>query len=319
MLPHCRISPPILCLCLAANLAVCWAVEQPASGADYVLGPEDVLSITAIDAPEISNQPVRIETSGYIRLPMAGQVCASGLSVPQLEEVLSHRLKEYIKRPEVSVRVAEYRSQPVTVIGSVNNPGVHQVQGHKTLLEILSMTGGLRNDAGYMIKLTRRNGQATLPCQPAQQTKQQFSVTEINIESLLKANKPEANVTIQAHDVISVPPADMLFVVGEVRKAGGFTMRGGERLSVLVALSLAEGVTPMAAPEQAKVLRLKAGSSQRTEIPVNLKKMLSGKMNDVDLQQNDILFVPNSLAKSVTKRSVDAALQIGTGLVIWRR
>lgn len=304
-------------------LAPAWSAEVAplsAAGADYRLGPEDVITITAADAEELGNQPIRIETSGSIRLPMVGRIDAAGLSVEELAKVLETRLKVFIKRPQVSIRVTEYRSQPVTVIGAVGAPGVQQVQGRKSLLEMLSLAGGLRADAGYSLRITRRLDQGSLDLPGAKiDASGQFTVAEIDLESLMKASSPKENIAVRAHDIVSVPTADMLFVVGEVRKSGGFTMKSGEHLSVLVALSMAEGVTPLASPNHAKILRLVAGESKREEIPVNLSRILSGKANDVALQRNDVLFVPNSLAKSVTRRTLETALQVGTGLVIWRR
>ena len=122
----------------------------------YVLGAGDVITIRALDADEISDKPIRLAANGFITLPLVGRVRASGLTSEQLEAALAMRLKPLIRNPEVSVSVIEQRSQPVSIIGSVNTPGVQQLQGRKTLVEMLSLAGGVRQDAGHAIKITRR-------------------------------------------------------------------------------------------------------------------------------------------------------------------
>jgi polysaccharide biosynthesis/export protein len=109
------------------------AIGVPASTTPtYVLGPDDVIAIKAPDADEISSSSLRIDPSGSISLPLLGRVQAAGLTVQALERELDARLKTYVKQPAVAVTVVEYRSQPVSVIGSVGQPGVHQLEGRKT-------------------------------------------------------------------------------------------------------------------------------------------------------------------------------------------
>src|SRR5437879_5941760 len=102
----------------------------------YVLGPDDQITIRALDAEEISDKPLRVDMSGFIRLPMVGRLKASGLTIEQLETELASRLKQYIQEPEVAVSVVEFRSQPVSVIGAADHPGVRQLQGSKTRGEL---------------------------------------------------------------------------------------------------------------------------------------------------------------------------------------
>lgn len=286
----------------------------------YVLGPDDQITIWALDAEEIANKPVLIGTGGYIHLPMVGRLRAAGLTVEQLEAELAARLKTYIKQPQVAVSITEFRSQPVSVIGSVTRPGVHQLQGRKTLVEILSLAEGLRPDAGHSVKITRRLewGRIPLPT-AADDPTGQFSVATVNLKAVMEAKNPEENILIRPNDVISVPRAEMVYVIGEVRRSGGFILQERETMSVLQALSLAEGLGRTAAPQSAKILRPASGASRRTEIPVDLKKIFAGKSADVPLRPDDILFVPNNAAKSAVLRSVEAAIQVGTGVAIYRR
>jgi polysaccharide export outer membrane protein len=135
----------------------------------------------------------------------------------------------------------------------------------------------------------------------------------------MEARNPQENIVVRPHDVISVPRAQLIYVVGCVRRPGGFVLGEKEAVSVLQAISLAEGLDRAAAPDKAKILRGAEGSAQRTEIAVDVKKLLENKGADVPLQPNDVLFIPNSAAKSAALRSLEAGIQMATGVVIWRR
>src|SRR5439155_26989131 len=137
------------------------APEQPL--ATYVLGPGDTITIRALNVAEISEKPVRIGTSGIIKFPLIGSIKAGGMTVEQLEGVIVSRLKNSVNDPDVAVVVTEYRSQPVSIMGSVRNPGVIQLEGRKTLFEVLSLAGGPNPDAGYSVKITRRSEYGDIP------------------------------------------------------------------------------------------------------------------------------------------------------------
>lgn len=286
----------------------------------YVLGPDDQISIRVPDAEEITDKPVRIDMSGNIRLPMVGRVKASGLTAEQLEAQIANRLKQFLKDPDVSVAILEFRSQPVSVIGSVKQPGVHQLQGRKTLVEILSLVGGLSDDAGHTIKITRSIEQGRIPLKNAKEDSSgRFSVAEVTTSGIMEAKSPEDNIVIKPNDVVSIPRAEMVYVTGTVMRAGGFVLRERESISVLQALSLAGGLDRGAAPQNARILRVQEGSSSRLEMAVDLKKILISKAQDVPLQKDDILFVPASAPKKAAIRAIEAALQVGTGIAIYRR
>lgn len=193
----------------------------------YALGPDDQITLLALDADEISNKPFRINPSGYVTLPMLGPVQAAGLTVEQLEAELTKRLKTYVQDAHVSVTITEFRSQPVSVIGAVKLPGVVQLQGRKTLLEMLSLAGGMREDAGYSVKITRSAEWGQIPLPDAQKDPTgKFTVGEVPLKEILDARHPEKNILIRPNDVISVPRADIVYVIGEVPK--GFDQRSDD-------------------------------------------------------------------------------------------
>jgi polysaccharide export outer membrane protein len=117
------------------------------------------------------------------------------------------------------------------------------------------------------------------------------------------------------HDVVSVPPAQIVYVIGNVKHAGGFSLAGKGDVSVLQALALAERLDPRAAPRNARILRRGYGTeAERKEITLDVQKILEGKADDISLNPNDVLFIPNSKAKTVTYRSIEAALQLAIGM-----
>jgi polysaccharide export outer membrane protein len=286
----------------------------------YAIGPEDQISIQVFDFEEIPEKTVRVDHDGFVDLPLIGRIQVGGMSISELQADLTSRLRKYIRDPRVSVNIVQYHSHPVSVLGAVNTPGTHQLQGPRRLMEILSLAGGLRQDAGVSVRITRQLRWGTLDVAGAQNDATgQFSVAEIPIASLLSAKNPAENIFVRPNDVIAVSVAEIVYVMGEVRKPGGFTLREKETISLLQALSLAEGLERTAAPKSARILRAGPTGVARIEIPVNISKILEGRAPDVPLQPNDILLVPVNVARGVLMKTAETALQIGTGVVIWRR
>ena len=283
----------------------------------YLLGPEDQLQISGADLEEPVGKVVGVDGEGDIQVPLVGRVHVAGLTVQQAEKEMNSRLAKFIKNPQVALDVKEMRSQPASVLGQVNAAGVHQVSGHKTLMEMISMAGGMKPDAGYSILITREVQWGCIPLPGATLNPSgQFSVAHVSLTDIMEAKRPEENIQILPHDVITVPKAEMIYVTGAVKKSGGFILGEHQTISVLQALSLAEGFGPAYDAKHAKIIRTVA--DKKTEIPVDMKTMMQGKGQDVAMQGNDILFIPDSTGKRVALRVLEAAIQTGTGLAIYR-
>lgn len=286
----------------------------------YVLGPDDQIKIWVLGVEEISDKPVRIDPSGDIDLPVAGKLQAGGLTVEELKAKLVERLAKSLLHPQVSVEMVDFGSQPVSVMGAVNHPGVHQLGGRKTLAEVLALAGGTRPDAGPHVTISRQIRYGPIPLRSAKPDPTgDFSVAEVEIKELLSGAKPAENILIHPNDLISVPTAEVIYVIGEVRKPGEVTLKDQSSISVLQALSSAEGFGSTPAPQNAKIVRLAPGSKERAEIPVDLQKVLAGKAEDIAMRPNDILVVPLSGPKRAAARAMEAAIQTVTGVIIWRR
>lgn len=313
------ISLPSISTAQSRNDATAEHTPAGSGRTNYLLGTGDQISVSALELDEISKGPYRLDDGGGVNIPLAGRIEAAGLSVSQLEAEIVSRLKTYQLRPQVSVSIVQFRSQPISIIGAVNNPGVHHLEGTKTLVEALSLAGGLRGDVGSTIKVTRRLAQGRIPLANAvDDSSGEFSVAEVKVKTILDARNPRENVYVKPDDVISVPRAEMIYVVGEVERSGGFTLSDDESMTVLQAVSLAGGLKSLASPRTATILRYSPGAPKRKEESLDLKRILDGHGKDVPMYADDILFIPTNKGKAVALRTIEAVVSAGTGIAVWR-
>jgi polysaccharide export outer membrane protein len=297
------------------------AMEPNTAEPNYVLGPGDTIIIRAVGIDEFSDKTDTklIDMRGFVDVPIVGHVKAAGLPVQQLEDTITKELQKYVRDPQVTVTVAEFKSQPVSVVGSVLQPGVYKLTGQNTLVQVLSQAQGLAEDAANKINITREKAQGRIPLPgSAEDSTGQFYTATVDTKRLLDAKDPSANIVVKPNDVIAVPKAEMVYVVGAVLKSGAFVLNQRNSMSVLQALSMAEGLDKTSSAGRAKIIR-REENNKRVEIPADLKKILAGQSPDMPLYANDILFVPSSTAKSVSLRALEAAIQVGTGVAIYRR
>jgi polysaccharide export outer membrane protein len=294
------------------------AASGPAPAPDYLLGPDDVIAIRALHADEVNVNGIRIDPAGEISLPLLGRFQVAGLTVQRLEQELIARLRTYVREPVLAVTVVEYRSQPVSVIGSVSRAGVHQLEGRKTLIEILATAGGLTPDAGHIVKVTRRIGWGMIPAPSATlDPSGQFSIAEISLTGIIQGTSPQDNIQVLPNDIISVPRGALIYVLGEVNRPGGFVLQERRTVSGLHALAMAQGFTASASPGKAMIIR-DAPGGERMTIEANIRDILDGKAEDVTLLPNDILIVPNNVARSVLGRTLQTAISALTSASIYR-
>jgi len=316
------------------------ATQKPRAG-DYRVGPEDLVEISIFEAPDL-NRIVRVSAGGEISLPLLGTVNARGLTPRELELVLQELLRRTImKDPHVAVSVREMQSHPVSVFGAVKKPGVFQIRGAKTLIEILSMSEGLADDAGDTVIVMRhaslieeenlnasrlepvlaseREGQPREDAPAADEAAEPAVDTqEIDLKNLLESGDPRYNVLVYPGDTVKVTRAGVVYVVGEVKKPGGFMLKTNENISVLQAVALAEGLTHTSAKSRVQIIRTNEATGVRSEVPVNLDKILAGKAADPLLRAKDIVVVPNSNTRSALYRGADTAVSIAAGMAIYR-
>lgn len=286
----------------------------------YILGPDDQVKVWVLGLEEITDKPLRIDPGGDIDLPLIGKVHAGGLTVEQLKAELVQRFSKELLKPQVSVEIVDFGSQPVSVMGAVNHPGVYQLHGRRTLMEAVSLADGLRQDAGPRITISRQIQYGPIPLRTVKtDSSGKFSVAEVSVKELLAGTNPTENIPVCPNDVVAVPLAEAVYVIGEVKKPGEIALKNNASISVLQALASAEGYGATPAPQDSKIIRLVPGSTERKEIPVDLRKIQAGKAEDIAMRPDDILVIPPSGPKKAAARAVEAAIQTATGIVIWRR
>lgn len=269
---------------------------------DYILGPEDLIEIDIYQVEEL-NRTVRVSSSGIIKLPLAGQIKVSGLTVPELEEEIGKRLQLYLQEPVASVFIREYRSQRITVLGAVNRPQVYNVTGQKFLLDMLSVAEGLTADAGDISYIQR--GDETII---------------VSIHDLLLRGDAKLNIPVFSGDVITVPKGGTVFVNGAVNEPGSFTITG--TLTLTQSIAMARGVLYEAKRDQIRIYR-NPGTDKAEIIHVDYDAILAEDTPDIVLKDKDVVIVPKSQVKNFfsgffnTFRglvSFGERVSIGTGL-----
>ncbi len=286
-------------LLLAVTAAALWGLAQTSpqgrasgpsqSGRDefvkaYQLGPDDLLQISVFEVPEL-NIKVRVSQDGSIGLPLLGRVEIEGLTQQGVAQKLTGLLQSgFVKNPQVTVFIEEYKSRQVAVIGAVQTPGSYALVGRKNLLQIVSEAGGFTDQAGNQVLILREgpngNGGPT--------------TIAIDLEDLIAGN-PELNVPIEPRDVINVPPDKdiKVFVMGRVTRPGPITAKRSQGLTLFQAVAGAGGLAP-GAKESAIMITRKEKSGQEIKFKVNLKDIIKGKKVDFRLQEGDVVYVPES-------------------------
>ena len=278
----------------------------------YRVGQDDLLEITVFEVMEL-NTTARISDAGVITMPLIGPLTAAGRTTQELERTIEDALSEkYINNPHVTVFVKEYGSQPVSVVGAVRMPGIYQIRGQKTLLDMLALAQGLNETAGKTIQLIRA-GSATGPADPANP---HGEVISVDAQDLFENGKTDLNLPVHAGDAINVLQAGSIFVVGEVMHPSEFVLRNGKSVTATQAIALANGFTKEAKQKACVVMRYHRDGTKE-EIPFDASKILRGKAEDIRIMPNDILYIPQSKMSYATNRSLDLSIATVISRLVW--
>ena len=255
-------------LALAAFLLFCF-LRCPYtlfSQIDYVLGPEDEISIIVWDHPDLMRKE-RINLDGKISFPLIGELQVTGLSQLQLEKKLKDMLADgYIVDPQVSVQVTEYRSQKVFVIGEVNSPGAYPLTKRTLLVEAIAMAGGVKPEADNEVMIVRpkKNHVPKTPLLPDEADPSEL--LKVNLRNVLEGERSQ-NIEVLNLDTIFIPKMKVFYVTGEVKRPGQYTFMKG--MTVLHAVSTAGGFTEKAAKKKVKTVREKEGKKVELHLPMD--------------------------------------------------
>jgi polysaccharide export outer membrane protein len=280
------------------------------------LGVDDLVAVSVYDAPELT-RTVRVEADGTIYLPMLTDgVKAAGLFPRDVEGALVEALKsgQILVDPVVKVTVAEYHSRPISVMGAVRKPLTFQAIGSVTLLDALARAEGLSPDAGTEVLVSRP--------QPSPDSRGEVTSTlveRIPLDRLLKDADPAVNYPLHGGEEIRIPDAGKIFVLGNVKKPGAFTVHDAGDNSILKMVALSEGVLPYAA-KLAYIYRRDANGNKH-EIEVEFDKIIQRKAPDMALQVDDVLYIPDNKSRRNAANVIDRITGFGastaSGILIW--
>ncbi len=251
-------------------------------GQDYRIGLQDLLELHVFDLKEL-DQTVRVADDGSITLPLLGKLQAAGLTKGALEALIAKLLEErFVRNPQVTIFVKEYQSKKVAVSGAVKKPDTYEMLGEKSLLEMISLAGGLDKDLGKEIIIFR----------PREDGTERIS---IDLDQLVYEGDPGLNVPVLPGDIVYVPSVELvrIFVTGAVKSPNLYEVPRSEPITVLKAVTLAGGTTDRASQSKVQIIRT-TPDGKRVTIAVNLKKVKRGKAQDPVLEKDDLVLVPES-------------------------
>jgi polysaccharide export outer membrane protein len=347
---------------------------------DYIIGNGDVLAIEVFDVQELSRE-VRVSQTGSIGIPLIPvRLHVTGLTEVQAEEKIAEVLEAngLVTHPQVSVSVKERKSKPITVVGAVPHPMVYQADRAVTILEVLAEAGGVANDAGDTVIVTRpsqdsapdsrepppigiedpaaanasketsQSGPGVSSSSSAAPASNSFPAQKVmppstgagtnsssipsaageaprlsntmtlNLNDLMETGDSTNNITLQAGDIVTVPHAGIVYVLGAVGKPGGFVLINDRtQMTTLKILALAGGLNRTAKKDHAVIIR-KDNLGQQHEVAVDLKKVLERRAEDLQLLPSDILYVPDSAAKQALVRAAEFGIALGSGVALYR-
>lgn len=261
-----------------------------ASHEDYKIGPSDVIEIRVANAPELSGT-YAVSATGAILMPYLGGINVKDKTAPGLAKWIADGLREeYLKDPQVTVTVSQYNSRSFYIQGAVRSPGVYIVKGKASLFKLINIAGGLSETHGSVAFIFK---QANKPV--ADEKDEKYELKQVNISSLFNGNFDQ-NVLIEPGDLVNIPPANVFYLAGEVTAPGSYSLKDGTTLRQ--AIALARGTTFKAALGRGVIFREDTKTGKRLEIPVNIGEVMKGTKEDLLLQANDIVIVPNSKLKS---------------------
>jgi polysaccharide export outer membrane protein len=271
----------------------------PGDSSFLKLGGGDLIEVNVYNVPELSTK-ARVSNSGDVYLPLINYVHVGDLTVEEAQSLIGKRLEDggFVRNSHVTIILDESASQGVTILGEVSKPGIYPALGDRKLYDMISAAGGFTAAAGRKVSIIRQHSQ-------------EGPIT-VNLPRNL-ADDLQDNVEIRPGDMITVPRAPIIYVVGDVGRPAGLLVDNGS-LTVLQALALAGGANHTAKMGSVRIIR--KGQDGMTETRVPLKKMLEAKAPDITLQADDILFVPLSGARVAATTGFNAAVAAASGLAI---
>ena len=291
----------IILLALITNAV---AAQAQSSDDRYRIGPGDVLDIRIYNRPQLSREAVRVEGNGMIRMPLIeNEIQANCLTEGELAKEISTRYARYYKNLQVDVFIKEYHSKQVAVIGAVNEQSRFQLQRRVRLLELLTYAKGPSTKAGQTINIVHST--AASPCKQTDETDTSAAFTTYKLSDVLLGD-PKSNPYLEAGDIVTLPEADQVYVVGNVFMPLTISLK--EPITLTRAIAMAGGLKQDTRKDKIRVLRQEPGTTTRKEITVDLSAIEKKRSEDLALAPNDIIDVPTSAGKSFLRSLIQGVV-----------
>lgn len=268
----------------------------------YRIGPGDVLDIRVYNRPQLSREAVRVEGNGMIRMPLVeNDIQASCRTEGELAKEISTRYARYYKNLQVDVFIKEYHSKQVAIIGAVNEQSRFELQRRVRLLELLTYAKGPSTKAGQTINIVHSS--AVSPCK--EQTDDTTAFSSYKLSEVLQGD-PKSNPYLEAGDIVTLPEADQVYVVGNVFMPLTISLK--EPITLTRAIAMAGGLKQDTKKDKIRILRQEPGTTTRKEIMVDLSAIEKKSSEDLALAPNDIIDVPTSAGKSFLRSLVQGVV-----------
>lgn len=251
---------------------------------EYRIGPKDLLEISVFGLDEM-NKTVRVSEEGKITLPLLGEIQVEGLTKADLEKKLSALLEEeYLQNPQVTVFIQDYQSKKVSILGAVRGPGPYELLGRQTLLQLISKAGGLTEMAGDEIIVLRQLQDGT------------STSLKINLDDLILKGEARLNIPLEPNDIINIPVdrTVTIYVFGQVKNPGVLQVKKSNIPTLIQAIAQAGGFSGRASKGRVLIKRFDENGKE-IQIKVNVKDIIKMKRKDIQLLENDVVYVPETI------------------------
>ena len=261
---------------------------------NYRVGGYDVLNIMVYEEEDLSRKALRVSADGYISFPLIGRLKIDGLTTSEIEKLIAHKLaqEQYLLEAHVSVMVIDYKSKRVLVLGSVNNPGSFALEARERVLDAISKAGGIRRAETRGKTSAGKKGLIIRTDKPDMPQEKKI-VINIDLKGLLEEGDQISNIYMQDKDVLFVPSAEHFYIIGEIKEPGSFALTDRE-ITLVEAISKAGGFTPIAARNRTRIIRVEEGVEKIITVNVDAITDAGRKIQDVIIQPNDVIVVPES-------------------------
>ena len=294
----------IAMIILLIGISVLTSAQQQSQDDRYRIGAGDVLDIRIYNRPQLSREAVRVEGNGMIRMPLIeSEIQAACHTEGELAKEIATGYAKYYKNLQVDVFIKEYHSKQVAVIGAVNEQSRFELQRRVRLLELLTYAKGPSSKAGQTINIVHST--ASSPCKQTDETDTATAFSSYRLSDVLEGD-PKANPYLEAGDIVTLPEADQVYIVGNVFMPLTIPLR--EPITLTRAIAMAGGLKQDTRKDKIRVLRQEPGSTVRKEITVDLYAIEKKHSEDLALAPNDIIDVPTSAGKSFLRSLIQGVV-----------